>query len=67
MIMSEAEFLKEVSEYEGIEIDGEVIKGIRLLTDPERAERKQNTDTIRFAICDACGADDRSEIGRAHV
>ena len=60
MIMSEAEFLKEVSEYEGIGIDGEVIKGIRLLTDPERAERKQNTDTIRFAICDACGADDRS-------
>ena len=59
MTMSEAEFLKELSKYEGIEVNGEVVKGIRLLTDAERAERIQNTDTIRFAICEACGADDR--------
>lgn len=59
-MINETEFLRRLSEYEGIEIQGDIIQGIRLLTDAERAQRIQNSDTIRFAICDVCGADERS-------
>jgi hypothetical protein len=58
--LSEKEFILALEKVPGVRVDGDVIHGIRLATEAEVQERKDNTEVIRLIICDACRADDRS-------
>ena len=58
--MNDKEFENALSGFPGVSIEGNIVRGIRLLNAQEKQERADNAEIIRKLICRCCGADERS-------